>query len=106
MSAAQLAPSLKNMGFGGRTGFHKKIIDVQVGGGGTGHKPPGHVHRGGGGVPYLHFWAEIGNRAGGPSAEGSQFQLHPSGSAGWTLSGEDLGKFGLEKAILGYLRPF
>ena len=28
------------------------------------------------------------------------FQLHPSGSAGWTLSGEDLGKFGLEKAIL------
>ena len=32
--------------------------------------------------------------------------LHPSGSAGWTLSGEDLGKFGLEKAILGYLGPF
>ena len=24
----------------------------------------------------------------------------------WTLSGEDLGKFGLEKAILRYLRPF
>ena len=58
------------------------------------------------GVPYVHFWAEIGNRAGVPSAEGSQFQLHPAGSAGWTLSGEDLGKFGLEKAILGYLRPF
>ena len=36
-----------------------------------------------------------------PSAEGSQFQLHPSWSAGWTLSGEDLGKFGLEKAIFG-----
>ena len=58
------------------------------------------------GVPYVHFWAEIGNRAGVPSAEGSQFQLHPSWSAGWTFSGEDLGKFGLEKDILGYLRPF
>ena len=58
------------------------------------------------GVPYVHFWAEIGNRAGVPSAEGSQFQLHPSWSAGWTLSGAHLGKFGLEKAILGYLRPF
>ena len=46
------------------------------------------------------------DRAGVPSAEGSQFQLHPSWSAGWTLSGEYLGKFGLEKAILGYLRPF
>ena len=29
------------MGFGGRTGFHKKIIDVQVGGGGTGYNSPG-----------------------------------------------------------------
>ena len=29
------------MGFGGRTGFHKKIIDVQVGGsGGAEYKPP------------------------------------------------------------------
>ena len=25
-------PRQNNMGFGGRTGFHKKIIDVQVGG--------------------------------------------------------------------------
>ena len=51
-------------------------------------------------------WAEIVNRAGVLSAEGSQFQLHPSWSAGWTLPIEDLGKFNLEKAILGYLRPF
>ena len=57
-------------------------------------------------LPYVHFWAEIVNRAGVLSAEGFQFHLHPSGSAGWTLSGEDLGKFGLEKGILGYLRPF
>ena len=57
-------------------------------------------------LPYVHFWAEIVNRAGVPSAEGSQFHLHPSGSAGRTLPGEDLGKFGLEKAILGYVRPF
>ena len=54
----------------------------------------------------VHFWAEIGNRAGVPSAEGSQFHLHPSWSAGWTLSGEDLCKCGLEKSILGYLMPF
>ena len=58
------------------------------------------------GAPYVHFGAEIGNRAGVPSAVGSQFHLHPSWTAGWTLSGEDLGKFGLEKAILEYLRPF
>ena len=38
--------------------------------------------------------------------EVSQFQLRPSGSAGRALFAEDLGKFGLEKAILGYLRPF
>ena len=73
--------------------------------GGVGRR---HVPRGG--VLYVHFWAEIGNRAVVPSAEGSQFQLHPSWSAGWTLSGEDLGKFGLEKAIFGVfeaiLRPF
>ena len=29
------------MGCGGRTGFHKKNIDVQVGGGGTGYNPRG-----------------------------------------------------------------
>ena len=53
------------------------------------------------GVRYVHFWAEIVNRAGAPSAEGSQFHLHPSWSAGWTPSGDDLGKCGLEKAIWG-----
>ena len=62
------------------------------------------------GVPYVHggggYPMYIGE--GGtlctllPFAEGSQFQLHPSGSAGWTRSGEDLGKFGLEKAILPF----
>ena len=58
------------------------------------------------GVPYVHFWAEIVNRVKVPSTEGSQSHFHSSPSAGWTLSGEDLGKFGLENAILGYLKPF
>ena len=73
---------------------------------------------GNGGVPYAHRGGgypmyTFGQKSGTepvPSSEGSQFQLHPSGSAGWTLSGEDLGKFGLEKANLGVfeaiLRPF
>ena len=56
------------------------------------------------------FGAEIVNRAKIPSTEGSQFQFHPSWSAGWTLSGEDSGKCGLEKAIFGVfeaiLKPF
>ena len=55
--------------------------------------PAPYVHRGGG-YPMYTF-----------GQKSSQFQLHPSGSAGWTLSGEDSGKFGLEKAILGYFDP-
>ena len=70
---------------------------------------PKSVHReggivctyGGGGVLYLPFSAEILNRAKIRLREGSQFEFHPSWTAGWTLNGEDLGILGLEKTILG-----
>ena len=47
---------------------------------------PMYIWEGGGGT-LCTFWAEIENRAGVPSAEGSPCQLHPAWSAGWTLSG-------------------
>ena len=69
----------------------------------TGEGPPS-TPRWDGGYPMYTFGQKSGTEP--ENAEGSQFHLHPSWSVGWTLSGEDLGKFGLEKAILGYLRPF
>ena len=36
------------------------------------------MYKGEGGVPYVHFWAEIGNRAGVPSAEAG-LSLWPAG---------------------------
>ena len=72
------------MGFGGRTQTYKKIIEGHDGGGGAGITPEGTL---------CTLLAEIENRAGVPSAEGSQCQLHPAWSAGWTLSARS--KFGL-----------